>query len=412
MADNDKKKSGKLKLILIVFIVFVVAPFTAVFGFYKFNDQFRLSANKVLSSVPGPIGSYFDGFPTAEETGEKIKQIAEYLLDIDNNRAVDKLTILKGEDENSYKEIIKIMLRINPNATKNILEEIRDSNIKKDVILSTLDKINEEKSQEIQSEADYLSELSLPTAIEEINYILSSSVNGHRDLAYIIDVMDVEKAATLMEKIDIEDYNKIMGFLTSNKVSLIRTEIADSKVRKNELQSISDIYVTEDIDKLATIIGDETNYPINELSLIYKNLGPIKSGKVLSKVNNDDFIFRLMSTIKENEIMNNGSDEITQDILKSLKIYKEFDDNVLELSNVYAKMSSDKVAEIIKKMIRNSSSPKEYELSSGEKIVITDEYLALEIMKHFNQKKIADILSYLDNILSSEISRKMTLPKI
>ena len=399
-------------MISMIFIIFVLVPIVSIIGFYKMNEQFRLSANKVLSSVPGPVGNYFDGFPTAEETGEKMKQIAEYLLDIDTNRAVDKLTILNGEDQNAYKEIVKIMLRINPNATKNILEDIRDSSIKKDVILSTLDKINEEKSEEVQNEANYLSELSLPTAIEEMNYIISSSVNGHRDLAYIIDVMDVGKVAKLMEKLNIEDYNKIMGFLTSNKVNLIRTEIADSKVRKNELQSISDIYITEDIDKLAAIIGDETNYPAEELSLIYKNLGPIKSGKVLSRVSNDDFIFKLMSTIKENEIMNSGSDEITQDILKSLKIYKEFDDNVLELSNIYAKMSSDKVAEIIKKMIRNSSSPKEYELSNGEKIIITDEDLALEIMSNFNQKKIADILSYLDNILSSEISRKMTLPKI
>lgn len=410
--SEEKKKSDNGKTILILLMILIVIPAVALFGVYKLNDPFRLATNRALSGVPGPIGTYFDSFPTQEETQEQMRQIGEYILDIDVNRAVDKLILLENEDPNAYNEIVKIMLRINPNATKNILEEIRSSNVKKDIVLSTLETINEEKGQEVTDQADYLSNLSLPSAIEEMSYIISGSINGHKELASIFDVMDVKDAAKLMNQLNKNDYSEVMNLLTANKGSLIRAEIANAKVRVNELESVSQIYKTEEIIKLADLIGNENNYSIDELAQIYKNLGVVKSGQVLAKVNNDEFTYKLIATIKEKEILENNEDKITQDILKSLKIYKEFDDNVIELSNVYAKMSSDKVSEIIKKMIRNSSAPKEYDLENGDKIIITDEELALSILDQFTQKKIGEILSYLDDTLSSEISRKITLPQL
>ncbi|MBN2897920.1 MAG: hypothetical protein JXO44_04005 [Clostridia bacterium] len=410
--SEEKRKGGAAKLILILLVILVVVPLVALFGVYKLNDPFRGTANKILASAPGPIGTYFDSFPTEEESQEQMRQIAEYILDIDVNRAVDKLTLLETDDPKAYDDIVKLMLRINPNATKNILEQIRSSNIKKDVVLSTLETINQEKGQEILDQAAYLSNLSLPTAIEEMGYIISRSVNGHKELASILDAMEVSQAAKLMAELGKDDYNDVMNLLTSNKGSLIRAEIANAKVRSNELENISDIYMTEEISKLVDYIGNENTYNMAELAQIYKNLGIVKAGRVLARVNDDAFVYKLIGTIKEKEILENNEDKITQDMLKSLKIYKEFDDNVIELSNVYAKMSSDKVSEIIKKMIRNSSAPREYDLSNGDKIVITDEELALAILGNFTQKQIADILSYLDNTLSSEISRKITLPQL
>lgn len=410
--SEEKKKGGGAKTVLILLVILIVIPGIALFGVYKLNDQFRLAANRILSMAPGPVGTYFDSFPTEQESQEQMRQIAEYILDIDVDRAVDKLTLLESDDPSAYDNIVKLMLRINPNATKNILEEIRSSNIQKDIVLSTLETINEEKGQEVLDQAAYLSNLSLPTAIEEMAYIISGSVNGHKELASIMDAMEISQAAKLMEQLSKDDYNQVMGLLTANKASLIRAEIANAKVRANELENISDIYQTEDIIKLVDYIGNENTYSMAELAQIYKNLGVVKAGRVLAKVDDDAFIYKLIGTIKEKEILENNEDKITQDMLKSLKIYKEFDDNVIELSNVYAKMSNDKVAEIMKKMIRNSSAPKEYDLLNGDQIVITDEELALAIMDNFTQKKIGEILSYLDDTLSSEISRKITLPQL
>ena len=106
-----------------------------------------------------------------------------------------------------------------------------------------------------------------------------------------------------------------------------------------------------------------------------------------------------------------GKDEITKDILKTLKIYKEFDDNVNELVTIYEKMKTDVVAVNIQTMMKNNSSPKIYTLDNGENIVITDEDLALAILSKFSNKKIGDILTTVDNALSSELTRKLALPK-
>jgi restriction endonuclease S subunit len=67
--------------------------------------------------------------------------------------------------------------------------------------------------------------------------------------------------------------------------------------------------------------------------------------------------------------------------------------------------------EIVKNMLLNASPSKVYELNNGEFITISDEDLILEILTSFPQDKIAAILSSLDQTLSSELTRKLVLPK-
>ena len=117
----------------------------------------------------------------------------------------------------------------------------------------------------------------------------------------------------------------------------------------------------------------------------------------------------IINSIKENQVLENGNDLITNDILKSLKIYKDFDDNIKELSDIYQMMSSEKVSALIKNMMRNSAEPTVYTLDNGENIVLTDEDIALSLLRSFSQKKVGEILSLLDSNLSSDLSRKMTL---
>jgi Mg/Co/Ni transporter MgtE len=59
----------------------------------------------------------------------------------------------------------------------------------------------------------------------------------------------------------------------------------------------------------------------------------------------------------------------------------------------------------------NASPSQVYTLDNGEIISISDEDLIMQILKSFPQDKIAAILSSLDQTLSSELTRKLTLPK-
>lgn len=411
MAEKKEEKGGVLKTILILLLVLIVLPVGVLAAFYFLSSTFQIEANKMLSNVPGQIGAYFEQFPTPQETNQQLKEIAEYYLDIDQSRAVDKLQLLSTEDEAVYDEVIKHMLRMNPNATKLILEDIRNSNIKKDIVLNTLDQIQEEKNEDIKSRADYLASLSIQTAVEEMNFTINNSVNGHKELASHISAMDPAKAGVLMDQLSTEDFNKVISFMSEEKARSIRTTIADSMKRKVELENIASIYSSEENTTLVDLIGNTGTYDIQELGKLYSELGPIKAGQVLASINDDNFTFALINEIRDQQIVENGTDKITSDILKSLKIYKEFDDNVTEMAEIYGNMDTGAVSNMIERMIRNSTVPQLYELENGETIIISDEDIALELLSRFDTTRVGELLSSFDDTLASDISRKLTLPR-
>ncbi len=405
-----KKSSNKLGCLIVLFILFVT-PVLAVGTLYYFNKDFKLSVNGVMSQVPGPMGSYFEKFPTQSEEMDKIRVISDYMLSITEDRAVDKLLVLKGEDSKAYDEVIKDMIRINPNRTKNILEAIRGQSLSKDAVITTVQNIEEEKTADIKKQADYIASLPVSSAITEIQKVVSASINGYKDAAQIFENMSDEAAEKILYQLDETERNKIFSFLSEDKNFSIKQKHNEITRKETELTQIAGVYKSENPATLINTIGDTNAYTVDELAVIYKNLGPMKAGEVLAKSRNDAFVFQVIEKMKENELLKENVDNITPDVLKSLKIYREFDDNVSELVKVYSKMGTDKVADIIKNMMLNASPSKVYELDNGDMISISDEKLMLEILKSFPESKKADILSLLDKTLSSELTRKLALPE-
>lgn len=410
MAEK-KKKGGGGKVVLTLLIIFLIVPLLAVSATYFLYAPFKSAANNVLSNLPGSAGSYFANMPTEQETSDKINSIAEYLLKVDTSRAVDKLSLIKKDDANMYDSIIKTMLRINPNSTKGIIEALRASSLTNDAASSTLEQIKKEQEEDYTKKAKFLEGLSVNTAIEEVNFLVTNSVNGYREVAKTMDYMDPIAAAKIMEKLAPDVFKKINLAMTEDKAALVRTEMTNRKASIQSLGNTAQILSSQEISKLVDTLGNTNTYKMDELAIIYINLGPVKAGKVLSGVEDDKFVNEVISAIKAKRIEDTGKDEITKDILKTLKIYKEFDDNVNELVTVYDKMKTDVVALNIQTLMKNNSSPKTYTLDNGENIVITDEDLALAILSKFSQKKIGDILSAVDNALSSELTRKLAMPK-
>ncbi|WP_175438457.1 hypothetical protein [Fusibacter sp. 3D3] len=388
-----------------------ITPVFAVGTLYYFNKDFKLSANGVMSQVPGPMGRYFENFPTQSEEMEKIRIISDYMLSITEDRAVDKMLVLKGEDSKAYDEVVKDMIRINPNRTKNILEAIRGQSLSTDAVIATVQKIEDEKTADIKTKADYIASLPVSSAIAEIQKVIAASINGYKDAAQIFDSMDDGAAEKMLYQLDEIERNKIFSFLSEDKNFSIKQKHNEITRSETELTQIAGVYKSENPDTLINTIGDTTAYTVDELAIIYKNMGPMKAGEVLAKSQNDTFVFQVIGKMKENELLKENVDNITSDVLKSLKIYREFDDNVGELVKVYSKMGTDKVADIIKNMMLNASPSKIYELDNGDMISISDETLMLEILKSFPETKKAEILSLLDKTLSSELTRKLALPQ-
>jgi predicted transcriptional regulator len=74
-------------------------------------------------------------------------------------------------------------------------------------------------------------------------------------------------------------------------------------------------------------------------------------------------------------------------------------------------MQSDEVATILKRLITNSALPQVYVLDNGEVITISDEMLAYEVLKSFDDTKIAEIISFFEDSLASEVSKKLAVPE-
>jgi flagellar motility protein MotE (MotC chaperone) len=409
-SEEGKKSKGKGGCLIVLLILFLT-PLLALGALYFLNKDFNLNVNGIMSNMPGPVGTYFEKYPTRAEELEQIRTVSAFMLDLEESRAVDKLLILKKDDTRAYDDVIKDMLRINPNKTKSILEGIRQATINKDALSNTVQGISDEQTEDLKAKAAYISSLSFNAAVGEVEAIIEDSINGHKNAAAIFEYIDDVKAVGILYQLDQLDRERILAALTDKKALAIRNVYSSQQRRISDLVQIADVYDSEDPTTLIETIGNTTTYSIDDLAVIYKNLGPKKAGEVLAKSVDEAFVFELVAKIKANELLVKNEDLITPDLLKALKIYREFDDNVVELIDVYSKMDLGKVVEIVKNMLLNASPSKVYELNNGEFITISDEDLILEILTSFPQDKIAAILSSLDQTLSSELTRKLVLPK-
>lgn len=408
--ENEKKSKGKSGCLIVLLILFLT-PLLVLGGIYLLNKDFKMSVNSIMTNVPGPLGEYFGKFPTREEEKQKIRTVSDFILSLDEARAVDKLLILQKDDSDAYDEVIKDMLRVNPNKTKSILDALRLATVNKDALSNTVAGITEEEKSVLKEKADYLMGLPVDVAVEEVNTMINESINGYKNTAAVFEYIEDRIAVSILYQLDKLDRERILEQMTEKKASSIRTMYNNQQRRISDLEQISDVYSSEDPDKLIEIIGNVTTYSMEDLAIIYKNLGAKKAGQVLAKSDDETFVFDLVAKLKANETLEGKEDLLTPDVLKSLKIYREFDDNVSELIEVYSNMDTSKVIQIVKNMLLNASPSQVYDLDNGEMITISDEDLILQILKSFPQDKIATILSSLDQTLSSELTRKLALPK-
>jgi flagellar motility protein MotE (MotC chaperone) len=407
MASKGKRILG----IIILLIIIILLPIIIFGSIYFLNEDFKLEANRVLRGAPGPIGNYFESMPTELEKQRDIKKIADYYLSIDKNAAVDKLEKIKVQDEALYDNIIKYMVRDNPNRTKDVLDVIRRNELNEDLITSTISEINEDINESYSEDANELLNLSLPLAKEGMEEIIGSSLNGHLLLSEILKNLSDENIASLITLLDDEDFSAVLNSFSKAQQESIKKIISNERTNENDLNSIIEVYKSKNAETLAKLLNQESEYTFDELVYIYENLGPKLAGQVLAKVNTEEFTIRLTNRIKENQILKTGSDELTKDILKSLKLFTEFDDNINELTQMYNTMDSQQVSNILEGMMRSSVLPEIYQFDNGETLELSDEDVAIEILNNFNTNKRSEVISLMTDAMASQVSRKLSLPR-
>lgn len=406
MASKGKTILG----IIVLLVVIILLPIIIFGSIYFLNESFQMEANKILKDAPGFIGDYFEKIPTEDERQTQIMEISMYMLDIDKMRAVDKLEKIKVEDSELYDNIIKYMIRDNPNRTKDILDVVRSHEINKDLISNTINEIEDEVNGELKDDATELMNLTSFLAKEKMEEIINSSINGYLLLAEMLKNLEDENIAKLLDYLDDEDFNIVINKFSKDQQNKIKKIISSNRTAINDLNTIIEIYKTKKADYLSTILIEGAAYKMDELVYIYEELGPKLSGRVLAEINNEEFNVLLTSKIKENQILDKGEDILTKDILKSLKLFSEYDDNLNELTDIYQTMDSKKVANTLESMMRSSVLPEIYVLDNGEIIEISDEDIAIEILNNFNENKKGEIIGLMTDSMASQVSRKLSIP--
>jgi flagellar motility protein MotE (MotC chaperone) len=407
MASKGKTILG----IIILLIIIILLPIIIFGSIYFLNENFQLEANRVLRDAPGPIGDYFESMPTELEKQRDIKKIADYYLSIDKNSAVDKLEKIKVQDETLYDEIIKYMVRDNPNRTKDVLDIIRRNELNEDLITSTINEINEDVNESYSEDANELLNLSLPLAKERMEEIINSSLNGHLLLSEILKNLSDANIASLISILDDQDFNGVLNSFSKAQQESVKKILSNEKTKENDLNGIIEVYQSKQAKTLADLLNQNSEYTFDELVYIYENLGPKLAGQVLAKINQEEFTIRLTNRIKENQLLKTGSDELTKDILKSLKLFTEFDDNINELTQMYNTMDSQQVSNILEGMMRSSTLPEIYQFDNGETLELSDEDVAIEILNNFNTNKRSEVISLMTDAMASQVSRKLSLPR-
>lgn len=415
MAKKGKTAEKELsvgKILLIILCVFILVPTLIFSAVYMTNDEVKLKANKVLVHIPGFAGNYFKKFPTEKEIIDQKVELARLIVDLSEERAIDKLKVIKGEDENLYNQLIKIMVKLDKNKTSSILNSLRKVSIKEDVLVRSINEIKDEEAEQYTEAAKSFDKKSPIFVRDEIYDMLNTEKNGYSKVAGILSGMKKENAAHQLRFMSPEVEAKVLSKIMSiDKKHELEFLLQDMENKELTLKNLSQIYSTESTDKLVSIIGNSSTYSMNDLSMIYKEIGIIKGASILAKAGDDSFVHELLGKIKEREILLNNQDVITQDILKAYKIYKEFEDNVTELNSVYSNMNNRQIAELLKRLLRSTNPTKTYTLNNGDVISISDEDLAFAILKKFDDRKKASILGNMDTTLSSQISKALSLPE-
>lgn len=401
-----------MKNLLIALVVFLVIPALVVWGIYSFSPEFQTMSNGLLSKVPGGIGNYFSSIPTPKDDEKQLVTIANYLISLDQKQAVDKLNLIENDDAATYQNVIRSMVRLDPTKTEKILEEKRRQSLKPNVVQSTLEQIGQEQIEDHKKRAAILQDLSLNDRIKAFQDILTTRIDSFDYIADLATYMTPDKIGEVIPFLDANAIKGIYEAFDETTNMAVKSYLSGKDKRKTTLSHTAQILASKSIDQLIPLLGTTETYTLDDLVSIFEVLGPKRGGEILAKLNDDVHLTSLVNGIKESQMLHLGVDNFTGDLLKSLNIYKSYDDNISELVNIYSQVDDKKTAEVIKRLYWNTGQIKRYDLDNGQEIVISDQQLALDLLQSFPAKKIASVLSYLDNSISTEISTKLALPDL
>ena len=413
MPNKEKKKTNVFMAILLILVIILGAPLAALTFTYFISEEFQYLTNEFMSEFPLGVGRYFANLPTREEK-EKIKlQIAKHYVLMDIDRIVDKLTIIRKEDQQLFNDLLVIMNGMNSRKMQEVNEILRSRVLEGNILQRTLKEIHNEEIAYVDEIIKHITSLPISAAVAEIEKMVVGGKLTNEQLDLFFITLDSQVAAKYLIYLDDKTTFNIMRNLPSTNRNEFEKIIASIDKKHKNLQEIADIYAKGSISEAVNDLTNIEKYNINELAVIFLQMGVKDAAEILVHAADNEFILSLVEAINEREILNSLRDEESKSFSKSLvpaiDAFRNFEIRLNELSQIYEEMEVAEVADLMSRMLRRNQIFKQVELPNGERVSFTEEQLVIDILNNFKHNLIASILGELDTREAVELSQKLII---
>lgn len=407
----EKKGTSIIKFTLIFVIILIGLPLGIMTMFYFTNSTFQSAANEYLKEFP-VIGSHFSKIPTDEEKMVKIADLAAYYKDLDPLRAAERLYIIRQDDEELYNDIIDVLKKNYLRETKDILEKIRNIEIRDDILISLYDEMQQEKEAVFVNEATRLEGMDIKLAIEEIKESVAKDDSNVTSIAKTLNSMKNENASKILYYLDDtlqSDILSIIEDIDEENAKVLDALVDVMQYENKKLLDLAEIYETKDIETAFGEIGGTSLYSVDDLAVIYMNLSPKKSAEILFNSQDQQFIDKLFKSISEKERLDNIQTSVTIEISQILSYLNEYNSKIDELVKIYEKMEPSTVGQIVEDMLRNDSTISSFEIDTNELYKVSDASIVLDVLRKMNKTNLSKIIDTMSSRRAAELSRKLIL---
>ena len=405
-ASLEIKKTSKWKAILAVVLAFLTVPLITFLITYYSNENFRHASNKYLSSFPGIMGRHFASMPTREEEEIIKRQIAKYYITFEEEKLVDKLMLLRNENQQLFNDLIPLLNRENPVKMSKVNDVIRNTDLKSDVLQRILEDMNSDKAARLEALTKYYTSLKQNEAVKEIEKNYRNGDVTQEELTALFSKLQDQQAANLLYYIEGDIQQDILFNMTINKRSDITKKMDALELKHYNMKELAVIYENKNAGELFSEIGSNDKYNSQDLALIYKGLSLKKSADVLAQSADKEFILGLYESISQIEDLLKEDRVLASNLSAAVQVLQNYETNLNELLLVYQKLTPKEMAGLIEQMLKSNQIYQRHQFENAE-IQFTQEQLVLDVLKRMKPAQVAKILGELSTPRSVELSNKL-----
>ena len=406
--EQQNNKRGKRKWVII--LTAIVLPILILSLLYFNNMSFKLRVNNLLSRVPGGIGDRFKTLPTDFDSQEKKAFLADYYLSLEPADAADKLYIIKKDDEQLYSEIIRLMNSNSSSKTSEIITLVRSLESRKDLLSSIYDEVQAEKEKQFQGEVSRLESQDLTLTIHEIENRYEKEADFKERLPQILSQMNEDRVVNILFYIEDGLRGEILNKLDRDLKARLDNKLVSKNMERNNLISLASFYEAKPSDELLDEIGNSEKFSFEELGIIYKNLSILKSAEVLSQIEDDGFKEQLFTAIRREEELTGEESSVINDISRAVQFMTEYNSKIDDLVSTYNRMSPDRVARIVEKMMENEDTVTSLEINSEPLYEISDATIIVDVLSRMNNKTLSSIMDNMKTDNASKLTQMLARP--